>query len=126
MYNLFLVLHIVAVIAAFGPLFVLPRLQAADPAAASRLHLRVVLPATVLLWVFGMGVTGLSDDAFELTDPWIAASLVLWVAVTALQVVAVRPALAGRASQRAGAAAMGASHLLYAVGIVLMVFKPGA
>ncbi len=124
-YNLFLVLHLLAVVAAFGPLFVLPRLRAADPAAAARIHLVVVLPATVLVWVFGMGLTGLSDDVFELTDPWIAASLGIWVVLVVVQWFGVRGALTGRVPVRVGRAAIGASHLLYAAGIVSMVFKPG-
>jgi len=125
-YNLFLVLHLLAVVAAFGPLFVLPRLGAADPAAARRVHLVVVLPATVLVWVFGMGLTGLSDDVFELTDPWIAASLGIWVVLMLVQWFGVRGALTGRVPATTGRAALGASHLLYAAGIVSMVFKPGA
>ncbi|MFM7537931.1 MAG: hypothetical protein ACKO91_19355 [Acidimicrobiales bacterium] len=125
-YNLFVVLHLLAVVAAFGPLFVLPRLRAADPAAAARIHLVVVLPATVLVWVFGMGLTGLSDDVFELTDPWIAASLGIWVVLMVVQWFGVRGALTGRVPARTGRAAIGASHLLYAAGIVSMVFKPGA
>jgi uncharacterized membrane protein len=126
LYNLFLVLHLLAVVAAFGPLLVLPRLRSVDATAAARAHLFVVMPATVLLWVFGMGLTGLSDDVFELTDPWIAASLGVWVVLMGVQWFGVRGALTGRVPVRVGRAAVGASHLLYTAGIVLMIFKPGA
>ena len=62
-YQILGLLHILAVIVAFGPLFFYPSLQRAGAAAAvAKLHLRLVLPALALVWVLGMGLVGMSDD----------------------------------------------------------------
>jgi uncharacterized membrane protein len=129
-YQLLLVLHLLAVIAAFGPMLLYPRLRREAPGVIRPLHDRLVLPALVLLWVFGMGLVGLSDDAWELSDTWIALSLVLWLVALGLAFFVQRPALAagGRdaAAQSRLAASTGVIHLILVVVVYLMVFKPGA
>ncbi len=125
-YNVFQVLHTLAVVAAFGPVLILPRLARVSAEQAATVHLRIVLPALVLTWVFGMGLAGLSDDVWELTELWIALSLVIVAALVATGVLVVRPALTGRAPQSRLAAAAGVHHLLLAVALYLMIFKPGA
>lgn len=124
-YDLLLLLHLLAVVAAFGPLFLLPSLRSAAPDAAARLYLRLVLPALVVVWVAGMGLVGMSEDAFELTHLWIALSLVIWVVLVGLGVFVIRPGIReGRASSSRVAMATGVSHLLLVVALYLMVFKP--
>ena len=71
-YQILGLLHVLAVIAAFGPLFIYPSMQRAGAGqAVARLHLRLALPAMTLVWVFGMGLVGLGDpDVGELVpDP---------------------------------------------------------
>ena len=126
LYNVMLMVHLLAVIVAFGTLFTLPAVRRARPEAATRLYLRWVLPAVVVMWVAGMGLVGMSDDAFELTQTWIALALVVWVVLLALGVFVMRPALArGEAGAPRGAMATGVSHVLLVLGLYLMVFKPG-
>ncbi len=129
-YRLLLVLHLLAVVAAFGPMLLYPRLRREAPQVIRPLHDRLVLPALVLIWVLGMGLVGLSDDAWELTDTWIALSLVLWLVALAVAFFVQRPALAAadrdRAAQSRLAASTGVVHLILVVVIYLMVFKPGA
>jgi uncharacterized membrane protein len=127
-FKILLVLHIIAAVAALGPLFVMASLQRADPAAAGRLYLRMCLPALVLVWVFGMGLVGASDDAFSMGDGWVIASLLVWVALIAVGAAVIRPALTARGDQARArlSAGLGTSHLLTVVVIYLMVFKPGA
>ena len=59
-YELLGLLHILSVIAAFGPLFTYPSmLRAGAGVEVAKWHLRLSLPALVLVWVFGMGLVGL-------------------------------------------------------------------
>jgi hypothetical protein len=99
-FKILLVLHIIAAVAALGPLFVMASLQRADPAAAGRLYLRMCLPALVLVWV----------------------------ALIAVGAAVIRPALTAQGDQARArlSAGLGTSHLLTVVVINLMVFKPGA
>lgn len=124
-YRVLLIVHLLSVVVAFGTLFALPALRRHAPEAAARLYLRWVLPALVLIWVAGMGLVGMSDDAFELTHLWVALSLGVWVVLLGLGVFVLRPALAqGEAGAPRLSMATGASHLLLVAALYLMVFKP--
>ena len=86
------------------------------------------LPALVLTWVFGMGLVGMSEDNFEMSQTWIVLSLLGWVAAVAVSWFLIRPSL-GDDSESARsklAAGVGASHLIAVVVLYLMIFKPGA
>jgi quinol-cytochrome oxidoreductase complex cytochrome b subunit len=130
-YNITLFLHLVAVVAAFGPLLLMGRLHQSDPVGAARVYLRTCLPALVLVWVFGMGVVGSSGDGADkiaLSDTWIVLSLLVWVVMVAIAAAVIMPAVkvAGDASRSRLMAGLGASHLLMVIAVALMVFKPGA
>ena len=122
-------LHIIAAIAAFGPVFIYPSLQRAGAGATlAKLHLRVVLPALTLQWVFAMGLVGASDDTWEMSDTWIVLSLLGWVVAMVASWFLIRPALTDdspRARSRMGAG-VGITHLVLVVVLYLMIFKPGA
>ncbi|MDQ3468951.1 MAG: hypothetical protein M3487_04160 [Actinomycetota bacterium] len=127
-YQIMGLLHVITVVAAFGPLLVYPTLQrAGDSAAVAKLHLRLVLPALVLVWVLGMGMVGMSDNVIEMTQTWIVLSLVGWVALMLVSWFLVRPAItdSGAAARSRLAAGVGVTHLLLVVIIALMIFKPG-
>ena len=140
-YNVLLMLHIVSVIVAFAPAVIHPlvasRLQAADEgalrrfcAAASANTRAVHLPALLAVGVLGMGLVGVSDQAFEFSDPWVAISLVLWLAIGGVISAMVLPGERGMAAGEAGAASkvqLGGTiaTLLLLVVVFLMVFKPG-
>ena len=127
-YELFGLLHILSVIAAFGPLFTYPSMiRAGAGAEVAKWHLRLSLPALVLVWVFGMGMIGMSDEVFKMSDGWIVASLLLWVGLVVVSWFLVRPALTDT-SERARSmlgAGLGVTHLGLVVLLWLMVFKPG-
>ena len=128
-YQVLGVFHILAAVAAFGPLFIYPSMQRAGAGAeVAKLHLRLSLPALVLSWVLGMGLVGMSDGVFEMSETWIVLSLLCWVAAVAVSWFLIRPSL-GDSSESARsklAAGIGASHLIAVVVIYLMVFKPGS
>jgi uncharacterized membrane protein len=128
-YQIMGILHVLSVVVAFGPLFLYPSLhRAGQTVTIAKLHMYMALPALVLMWVFGMGLAGMSDDAIELSDPWVAVSIVLWAVAVAVSWFLIRPSLtdtseSARAKLSAGT---GVTHLILVVGLYLMVFKPGA
>jgi predicted transporter len=122
-YNVLLVLHLLSVVAAFGPLLVVPMIRRQAPEAALRATQYLVLPGVVLAWVFGMGLVGMSDDAWELTDPWILASLLVWLFMLAAAAV-VWQSFRKADMARLAAPMTGVIHLLVIVQLYLMVFKP--
>jgi hypothetical protein len=127
-YELLGLLHILSVVAAFGPLFVYPSMiRAGAGAEVAKWHLRLSLPALVLVWEFGVGLVGLSDDAVEMTEGWIVASLIIWVALVVVSWFLIRPSLAdtGERARSMLAAGIGITHLGLVVMLWLMVFKPG-
>jgi uncharacterized membrane protein len=127
-YRIFLIVHLLAAIAAFGPLFLYPRLRrAGESTTIATMHMRFVFPALVLLWVLGMGLLGLSDEVWELSQTWLTLSIVNWVVLLAVSWFLIRPAISDpseAATSRLGAG-IGITHLLLVVGLYLMVFKPG-
>ena len=127
-YQILGLLHVLAVIAAFGPLFIYPSMQRAGAGqAVARLHLRLALPAMTLVWVFGMGLVGLSDDVWELTQTWILLSLIGWVILMLVSWFLIRPALTdtSETARSRMSAGIGITHLLMVVILYLMIFKPG-
>jgi hypothetical protein len=127
-YQILGVLHVLAAIIAFGPLFIYPSLQRAGAGATiARLHLRLVLPALVLVWVLGMGLVGASDSVWEMSQTWIVVSLIGWVVLMVVSWFLIRPSL-GDTSESARsklASGIGITHLLLIVMLYLMIFKPG-
>ena len=127
-YQIFGLLHVLAAIVAFGPLFIYPSMQRAGAGATvAKLHLRLVLPALTLIWVLGMGMVGLSDEVWKIGDTWIVLSLLGWVVAMVASWFLIRPALTDtseRARSRMGAG-IGITHLVLVVVLYLMIFKPG-
>jgi hypothetical protein len=119
-------IHIVTVIGAFGPLFLYPRLQrAGQSSVVAGLHMKLVFPSLVLLWVAGMGIAGI--NRFDLAQTyWISLTIVLWVAAMVVSWFMIRPALTDT-SERARsrmAAGIGITHLILVASLWLMIFKP--
>ena len=128
-YQILAVLHIVAVVVAFGPLFFYPSMQRAGASTSvARLHLGLVFPALTLVWVFGMGLVGMSKNSIELSQTWILLSLIGWVILMLVSWFLIRPALTdtSETARSRMAAGIGITHLLLVVIVCLMVFKPGS
>jgi len=128
------VLHIVAVVAAFGPVLVYPTLRkASDRPALARLHTHVVMPALLLVWIFGMGLAGFSkpdgadDPTFKMSQTWLVLAILDWVVLMAVGWFLIRPAITDT-SDKANArfsAGIGVTHLGLVIALVLMIWKPG-
>ena len=127
LYRILYFVHLLAAIAAFGPLFLYPRLQRAGATAdVARLHMVLVFPALVVLWVAGMGMAGVGKISLVGT-PFVTATIVLWLAALAVSWFMIRPALTetGDDARKIMAAGIGITHLILVVSLYLMIFKPG-
>ncbi len=127
-YRIMATLHILSAIVAFGPLFLYPGLRkAGETQTMAAMHMRMTFPALVLLWVLGMGLAGMSEGAYELSQTWLALSIVNWVVLIAVSWFLIRPSITDASESAAAklAAGTGVTHLGLVVGMVLMVWKPG-
>src|SRR5262245_32610151 len=128
------VLHIAAVVAAFGPVLVYPTLRkGGDRASLARLRTHIVMPALFLVWIFGMGLAGFSkpdgadDPVYKMSQTWLVVALLVWVALMAAGWFLIRPAIKD-SSEKANArfsAGVGITHLGLVIALVLMIWKPG-
>jgi hypothetical protein len=129
------VLHIVSVVAAFGPMLVYPTLRRSGGAPAlARIHTHLVMPALLAVWVLGMGLAGLSkpdgadEPVYKVSETWLALAVVDWLILMVVGWFLIRPAIADD-SERARSrfsAGVGITHIGLVVGLVLMIWKPGA
>jgi hypothetical protein len=120
-------LHILAAIVAFGPLFLYPRLQqAGETQTIAKLHTWLVTPALVLVWVLGMGMAGVGKYDMANTT-WLPVSIVVWLAALAVSWFLIRPAIGdtSEAARKKMAAGIGVTHILLIVALWLMIFHPG-
>ena len=118
--------HILAIVGAFGPLFFYPRLQrAGETTAMATLHMRLVFPSLVVLWVAGMGMAGV--NRFNLAETyWITITIVLWIAALAVSWFLIRPAVddTSEDARKKMSAGIGVTHLILVLSLWLMIFKP--
>jgi hypothetical protein len=127
-YRIMGLLHVLSAVVAFGPLFLYPGLRkAGETRTIASMHMKMTFPALIALWVLGMGLAGMSDGAYTMSQTWLVLSIILWVGLVAVSWFLIRPAI-GDASESANAklaAGTGITHLGLVVGLVLMIWKPG-
>ena len=127
-YRIMALLHILSAVVAFGPMFLYPTLRkAGETATIAKLHMRMTFPALVALWVLGMGLAGMSEDAYHMSQLWLSLSLALWVVLMAVSWFLIRPAVADPSDSVNAklAAGTGIMHLGLVIGLALMIWKPG-
>jgi uncharacterized membrane protein len=148
-YKLLLFLHLLAAIFAIGPLVGAAttasralRAPDADAALAASRTIRIYSYASVVVVVLGFALMSTkapwdtSQPVAEMGDTWILLSIVLWGCSIAVALGGVVPALqqasktiteGGSVSTLTGrvAAFGGATGLLYAAIVLLMVYQPG-
>lgn len=136
-YKIVLLIHVLAVIVGFAPLWLTPvlvRLTAGgDKAAADGLDvsiLRFSLPGIGIAGLLGFGLAGMSDKVFRMSQTWLSIAAVLWIVQLVLLFFVARPAIKafrdGNADARGRIMMVtGISHLLLVVMLYLMIFKPG-
>ncbi len=127
-YRLMAMAHILSAVVAFGPLVLYPQLRrAGETSTIATNHMRMTFPALIVLWVLGMGLAGLSEDLYKMSQTWLALSLVNWAILVGVSWFLIRPAISdpSETAQAKFAAGIGITHLGLVVGLVLMVWKPG-
>jgi uncharacterized membrane protein len=148
-FKLFLFLHLLAAIFAVGPLVGAAttasralRTPDADAARSAARTIKVYSYASVVVVVFGFALMSTeapwdsSHHVAEMGDTWILLSIVFWGASIAVSLGGLVPALqqaattitdGGTVSTMTGrvAAFGGATGLLYAAIVLLMVYQPG-
>jgi uncharacterized membrane protein len=127
-YRIVAMLHILSAVVAFGPVFLYPALhRAGQTETIAKLHMRMVLPALVIIWVLGMGLAGMSEDTYKVSQTWLVLSIINWVILMVVSWFLIRPSLTDTSDAARSKLAMGSgiTHLLLVVGLYLMVFKPG-
>jgi hypothetical protein len=127
-YQILGLLHILTAITAFGPLFLYTGLRkAGQTQVIAGLHMRLVFPSLVLLWVLGMGLAGMSEDLYEVSQTWLVLAILVWVVLVAVSWFMIKPALddTSEAATSKLMAGVGITHLGLVIGLVLMVWKPG-
>lgn len=149
MFKLLLFLHLLAAIFAVGPLVGAAttasralRTPDADAARSAARTIRLYSYVSVVVVILGMGLMsakppyGSSDHVAEIGDSWILLSIVFWACSIAITLGGLVPALnhaaktiteGGSVSTMTGrvAAFGGATGLLYAGIVLLMVYRPG-
>jgi uncharacterized membrane protein len=150
LYNLVLVLHILAVVIGFGGMFIagfygnesrrLPADEGLVVAQATmRVSAQVPTVAVCAVPILGILLILMSDDVWQFSQAWISLSLLLYIVLmglaTGLQVPTLRKLIALRAAggnatqvEALGkrAAVVGAIvNVLWVITLALMVFKPG-
>jgi uncharacterized membrane protein len=140
-YNIVLVVHILVALVAFAPAFVHPFLVAQSKSLGeeSRRGLitlmagngrRIYAPAVILTGLLGFALSGMSEGVYALSQTWLLASIVIWIAMNGILHAVLLPA-----ERAVGAGDDGAQQrvdlggavltLLLVIMLVLMVFKPG-
>jgi uncharacterized membrane protein len=140
-YKILLLLHIFAVVVAFGPAFAISILNVrarkvggnASDVLASLVDgstRKIAGPATALVGIFGIGLVGMSDEVWKFSQAWVSVAMLLWLLVLGLQFGLLAPAEDKAAAGDAGAARLqsmftGIQHILLLALLVVMIWKPG-
>ncbi len=153
LYQLVLVLHILAVIIGFGGMFIsgfygneARNRPGREGLAVAETTMKVtgLIPtmAVYAVPVLGILLILLSDDTWKFSQAWVSMSFVVYIVLmglaTGVQVPAIRKMLALRAGADGGptaemaalgkkvATVSGIVNVLWVVAVFLMVFKPGS
>ena len=141
--NIVELLHVLTVLVALAPVFVHPLLRKQMRAAGGAGHQQLVVamaanarrlygPALIVAGLLGIALVEMSEDAISLTEGWVIAAIVIWVAMIGILHGLIRPALKAQGSDdpspgidkrlEAGSALL---SILFTVQLILMIWQPG-
>ena len=124
-FQAFTVIHVLAIVVAFGGLFVQPMVVrgSADAGASLAKSVKFVqLPALLVALVAGFGLVGMSDEAYKFSQAWVSIGFA-GVIVAAVGMFLLIKALETGAKN--AAMLTGICHLALVVAMWAMVVKPG-
>ncbi len=140
--NIVELLHILTVLVALSPVFVHPLLRKQMRAAGAG-HQQLVVamasnarrlygPALIVAGLLGIALVEMSEDAISLTEAWVIAAIVIWVAMIGILHGLIRPALKAQGAEgtttgtekrlEAGSALL---SIGFTVQLILMIWQPG-
>jgi len=125
MANLWLLLHVLSAIVAFGALFAAPMVtRSAEGANAGFAKVATYIQAPALLVLLITGILNayeLRPDVFK--ETWISIAFTIWLIMAVVLFFLIRAQKAGAKSAQA---LTGVMHLLLIVALWSMIFQPGA
>ena len=139
-YNILLFLHIVAIFVALSPTFVYPFLARDTNGEYSvrrtlytgiaKRSMRIYGSSLIVGGLLGFGVAGLSDEVYQLSDGWLVASVIAWLAMNGVlhaMVIPAEKAIVDGDEPNTKKAETGSLiiSVLFLLSLFLMIFKPG-
>ncbi len=139
-YKVMFFLHILSVIVAFAPAFVNPflgaryRKQGGMPSDLAAMlaenSAKVHGPALVVVGIIGCGLVGMSEKVYTFGQTWITVALLLWFIMLGLVFGVLIPAekklgQGDKSVEKIVSGVGGGLHLLLAVMLIVMIWKPG-
>ena len=123
MQDLWLLLHVLSSILAFGVLFAQPlvlRSTQGGEEAFAKVGIYIQAPALVVL--IATGIASMYSIGHSFADPWVSVAFTVWILMAAVLFFLVR---AYRSGSKAVAGLTGAMHLLLLVALWAMIWQPG-
>lgn len=142
-YNIVELLHVLTILVALSPVFVHPLLRKQMRSAGGAGHQQLVAamaanarrlygPALILAGLLGIALVEMSEDAISMTEGWVIAAIVIWVAMNGILHGMITPALKSAGAEGASGATdkrleAGSALLsiLFTVQLILMIWQPG-
>ncbi len=139
-YNIMLIVHIVTAAVGIAPAFIHPLLtnQMDNDSSRGRMvglmarnNMRIYGSALVVSGLVGFGLSGMSDDVYPMSDPWISAGMAAWIAMVGILHAMIVPAEKAVADGNDSAEkklniGVALFTVLAVVQVIIMVTKPGA
>ncbi len=123
MQDIWLLLHVLSAIVAFGALFAQPMiLRSADGAAEAFAKVGMYVQAPALVVLIATGIASMYTIGYSFADPWVSVAFTVWILMAVVLFLLVR---AYRSGSKAVAGLTGAMHLLLVVALWSMIWQPG-
>ena len=123
MQDLWLFLHVLSAIVAFGALFAQPMLlRGADTNREAFAKVGLYLQAPALVVLIATGIASMYAIGHSFADPWVSIAFTVWILMAAVLFFLVR---ALRSGSSAVQPLTGAMHLLLVVALWSMIWQPG-
>lgn len=126
MQQFWLLLHILSALVAFGVLFSQPLVGRANPGAGesfAKVGTFIQAPALVVLLLSGLfAAMGYPGEGI-MGEMWISGAFVVWFAMAVVLYLLIN---SHRKGSPAAQGLAGAMHMLLLIGLILMIWKPGA
>jgi hypothetical protein len=123
MQDLWLFLHVLSAIVAFGVLFAQPMLlRGAESNRESFAKVGLYLQAPALVILIATGIASMYAIGHSFADPWVSIAFTVWILMAVVLFLLVRALRSGSSSVQP---LTGAMHLLLIVALWSMIWQPG-